>query len=285
MYYWQAQRQTRRGGFIAYCLPICAAAIFWAASADKLRKTVVLFYELEPQIEAAYQNFHTAFDALRKCSQMWHVESKGIVTTTHDWKVNAGAGHLVTRHGITPSIGSPVYFQSNIAIPVLPSGRQALYFLPDRVLVWTANGVGAVGFDQIEVSSGDRRFIEDGRVPGDSKVVDRTWRYVNKKGGPDRRFNNNRELPVVLYDELLLTSRSGLRELFQTSKTGMGRVLHAAIKQMAASIAALEKSKAPSRYLKCACDHCAQFIEFPSHGLGQSVVCPHCGEATVLFAR
>jgi len=65
------------------------------------------------------------------------------------------------------------------------------------------------------------RFIEDDRVPKDARIVDTTWRYVNKRGGPDKRFKNNKELPVVLYDELQLSSSSGLLEHFQISMTGV----------------------------------------------------------------
>ena len=90
-----------------------------------------------------------------------------------------------------------------------------MYFLPDRILVWDTNGVGAVGFEQFRVDSGDQRFIEDGGVPSDTKVVDKTWRYANKKGGPDRRYSDNREIPIVLYEAITLTSDSGLQELFR----------------------------------------------------------------------
>src|SRR5205807_9688801 len=144
-------------------------------------------------------------------SRVWHVQSSGDITTTYDWKVNAGASALVNRKGINPGCGSPSYFQCNISIPVLPAGRQRLYFLPDRVLVWDTDGVGAVSFEQMNVDFRAQRFIEDTGVPNDAKVVDRTWRYVNKKVGPDRRFNNNRELPICLYEEILLTSKSGLQ--------------------------------------------------------------------------
>lgn len=116
-----------------YCLlfPFCAGGLVWAVHADKLRKTVVLFYELDPHIEQAFQNLHNVFDALRGCSRMWHIESRGNITTTYDWKVNAGASSLVKRETIAPQAGSPPYFQCNISIPVLPAGRQRLYFLPD----------------------------------------------------------------------------------------------------------------------------------------------------------
>lgn len=31
-----------------------------------------------------------------------------------------------------------------------------------------------------------------------------TWLYVNKNGGPDRRFKDNRQLPILLYWHLRL---------------------------------------------------------------------------------
>jgi hypothetical protein len=268
-----------------YCLllPTCAVGVVWAVYADRLRKTVVLFYELEPHIEQAFQSLHNAFDSLRSCSRMWHIESRGNVTTTYDRKVNAGASAVVKRQPIVPNAGSPPYFQCNISIPMLPAGRQRLYFLPDRILVWDTNGVGAVGFEQLDVSCGEQRFIEDDGVPSDTRVVDKTWRYVNKKGGPDKRFNNNREIPIVIYDAIMLTSKSGLHELFHASRTGVGSTLNSAVQQMATAIFQRAEPPMEPGYIKCACNNCDVFIEFPSHGVGETISCPHCGMETVLF--
>lgn len=268
-----------------YCViaPVCACGLVWAIHADKLRKTVVLFYDLEPHIEQAFQNLHDVFGSLRGCSRMWHIESRGNITTTYDWKVNAGASAVVKRKPVAPQAGSPPYFQCNVAIPVLPAGRQRLYFLPDRILVWDTNGVGAVGFDQLEVNFAEQRFIEDGGVPSDTRVVDKTWRYVNKKGGPDRRFNNNREIPIVIYEAIMLISKSGVQELFQASRTGIGSTLNSAVKQMATAISQRGEPQTEEGYIKCPCNNCDVFIEFPAHGLGQTIACPHCGMETVLF--
>jgi hypothetical protein len=197
--------------------------------------------------------------------------------------MNAGASAIVKRKTISPNVGSPSYFQSNISIPVLQAGRQKLYFLPDRILVWDTNGVGAVGFEQVNVTFDERRFIEDGSVPGDSRIVDKTWRYVNKKGGPDRRFNNNREIPIVIYEEILLRSKSGVQELFQASRTGSGVKLDSAVKQMASAIAQRGQPQTEDGYIKCPCNNCDNSIEFPAHGVGQTIACPHCGMETTLF--
>jgi len=268
-----------------YCVivPLCAGGLVWSIRSDKLRKTVVLFYELEPYIEQAFQNLHDTFDLLRGCSRVWHIESKGDILSTYDWKVNAGASWVVKRKPVTPHSGSPPYFQCNIAIPVLPAGRQRLYFLPDRILVWDMTGVGTLSFEQLEVSAAEQRFIEDGGVPTDAKVVDRTWRYVNKKGGPDRRFNDNREIPIVLYEAIMLTSGSGVREMFQASRTGIGSKLNLAVKQMASAISPRAQPEVGDSYIKCPCNNCGGFIEFPAHGVGQTITCPHCRTETILF--
>ena len=277
-------------------VPLCAGGLFWAVHIDKLRKTVVLFYQLEPHVEKAYQDLHDAFDLLCACSRMWHVDASGRITTTQDWKLNAGASTLVKRSKITPYAGAPSYFQCNVAIPVLPAGRRRLYFLPDRILVWDTDGVGAIAFDQLDIGFEQRRFIEGEDVPSDAKIVDKTWRYVNKKGGPDRRFSNNREIPIVLYEYLSLASKSGLQEIFQASRIGIGAALNPAVKQMASAISQKGESNvdevAPSAesgesqqeiYIKCPCNNCEVMIEFPARGVGQTVTCPHCGMETVLF--
>jgi hypothetical protein len=266
-----------------FLIPLCCGATAWAIYKDKLRKTIVLFYELEPHIEQAYQNFHAAFDSLTKCSRVWHIDSQGKINSTYDWKVNAGASSLVKRRPANPDTAPPSYFQCNISIPSLPAGGRRLYFLPDRVLLRDATGFGSVNFEQIEVNSHDARFIEDGTVPNDAKVVDSTWRYLNKKGGPDRRFNNNRKIPIVLYEEILLTSNNGLREMLQISRTGVGDQLRAAIRGMAAAISQRENPATDANYIKCPCQSCGVHIEFPASALGTQVACPRCGAETVLY--
>jgi hypothetical protein len=39
-----------------------------------------------------------------------------------------------------------------------------------------------------------------------------------------------------------------------------------------------------TKYLKCPCQKCGASIEFPAHGIGSAVPCPHCGDKTTLFA-
>ena len=80
------------------------------------------------------------------------------------------------------------------------------------------------------------RFVEGESVPGDSQQVDSTWRYVNKKGGPDRRFSNNRQLPIMQYGVLAFSSVSGLSALLMCSRVDVTTAFRTAFTPVAASL-------------------------------------------------
>lgn len=197
---------------------------------DQLRRTTVLFYEMEPSVEQSYQALYDALDGILRCGAVWHIGAEGNV---RDRKYHAGASTLVQRKAIRPTKGHPPYVKSNVTVPALPVGKQTLHFFPDRLLVFTANGVGAVSYDSLIVDISHTRFIEEERIPRDSEVVDHTWKYVNKNGGPDRRFKNNRQLPIVMYEQLHFGSSTGLNELVQLSKVGLGSKLSQAVEGIA----------------------------------------------------
>jgi hypothetical protein len=194
-----------------------AASIVAAYLKDQLRKTVVLMYELDEPMEKALEALHAGANGLASANATWHVSSHARV---FDRKYHAGAGTVVERKLTRFQSTPPPFVQTNIQTVAVNVGTQTLHFFPDRVLIYDANGVGAVSYQGLQVLVSSTRFIEDGGVPRDATVVDRTWRYVNKKGGPDRRFKDNREIPVCQYEEVALRSDTGLNELLQISRLG-----------------------------------------------------------------
>jgi hypothetical protein len=200
---------------------------------DVLAKTVVLFYGMDQEMEKVYAVLHEWASTMASCSRAWHIEAQGRV---HDRKYHAGASSIVRRSTTFIRRAEPPYLKTNIETVAIGVGRQVLHFFPDRVLVFDANGVGAVGYSQLQVTVDQTRFIEDGAVPPDAQVVDHTWKYVNKKGGPDRRFKDNRQLPVCLYDELSLRSGTGLNEVIQVSRSSVADGFARAIGLLAAKM-------------------------------------------------
>ncbi|MDO9545481.1 MAG: DUF4236 domain-containing protein [Pelolinea sp.] len=216
-------------------IPVAGIVIFLIHRHDQLSKTTILFYDLDEEAEKAYQALHNAIQDLALCEKSWHISSSGQITSLLEWKRQSGASQLVSRNPIKYSFLAPPYVSTNLSIPTIPVGKLFLYFFPDCLFVYQDKQFGAVSYSDLKVELGNKRFIENESLPTDAKTVDTTWRYVNKSGGPDRRFKDNRQLPIVLYSELLFKSNSGLNGLLQLSKPDMGKNLLEAIEKIVAT--------------------------------------------------
>jgi hypothetical protein len=197
---------------------------------DVAGRLVILFYDLEPDALAAYEELHHAFARLAGTDGIWNLEARA---HTEDAKRNAGATQLVQRRRVRLHTGTPSVIRTNLDVPAIPSGEETLYFFPDRLLVSSPNGIGAVPYDELHLKIEARQFVESDPVPPDALEIGTTWQYVNRDGGPDRRFADNPRLPILLYEQVSFTSPSGLNELLQFSKTGGGESFRSAIAALA----------------------------------------------------
>lgn len=188
---------------------------------DSHKRTSVLFYSLEGAAEDAYKKVTESFDLLAACYGKWHINSGSAVQDLTTWKRNAGAAHLVNRKAATLSYDLPRVLRSNVTPPTITLGGRTFYFFPEVVIVKHSGRFGAVGYDDLRIRCQISRFIEEQTPPADAQVVDHTWKHPNKNGGPDRRFRENRQLPVCLYEVMHLSSGSGINELIEFSRTGL----------------------------------------------------------------
>jgi hypothetical protein len=206
---------------------ICVFAILAAQHRDRVAKTVVIRYDLDATAEAAFRGFIAAAVNAAASDRIWHVVASANV---RDRKYNAGASELVQRNPTSLRRAAPQFVETNVPVMSVATGRQTLYFLPDRLLVYDGGNIGAVSYRTLSISSASQRFIENGAAPRDATIVGHTWQYVNRNGGPDRRFNNNRQLPICLYDEVTLQTPSGLNEMLQLSRAGAGETFASAVR-------------------------------------------------------
>ena len=132
------------------------------------------------------------------CSGKWHINAGGAVQDLTTWKRNAGAGHLVSRKAADLGYRLPKILRSNVTPPAMTLGGRTFYFFPEVLIVQHAGRFGAVDYGELDIKWQPSRFIEEDQPPADAPVVDHTWKHPNKSGGPDRRFKDNRELPVCL---------------------------------------------------------------------------------------
>lgn len=235
----QSPTEIRGLSFLLFCfgtpplLLITATTGFLAYRHDQISKTVILFYELEGAEESSYQAFHDSFQELVKCSRAWRIRAQGKVSSLHEWKINAGASTLIDRTPIRFTFQNPPYVSTNLTTPAILTAGKTLYFFPDRILIYGQGKVGALSYTDLKLAVSNFNMIEAQGVPPDTMVIDYTWRFVNKDGSPDRRFNNNRRIPIVVYSELYFTSKNGLNELLQVSKPNAGIALAENIRNLA----------------------------------------------------
>jgi hypothetical protein len=213
----------------AILLILGSPGLIWLWFNDRSRRTVVAFYDVNDEAARWFQGLVDAFENLTQNDCLWRVNSSGHVQTSYQYKVNAGATTIVSRSSVKASLQSPTMLATNIAVPSITSGKAALFFLPDRLVVRDAKRFSDVAYATLETRFAPLRFTESGRVPRDSQQVDTTWQYVNVRGGPDRRFKDNRQYPVMLYGELILQSSTGLHWELQCSQPRSAELLDGSV--------------------------------------------------------
>jgi hypothetical protein len=175
---------------------------------------IELHYDLDEFRFSEYKNRIETWNFLNENKKLWQVIQAAAVTNK---KVNAGASRNINRRIIKFLIKKPFYLKANVDTLQVKLRKETLIFLPDKILLIRGIKAGAIEYETISHRVSSVRFIESGIVPSDAQIVDYTWQYVNKSGTPDKRFKNNRKLPVCLYGQIFITSPSGLNIELQCS--------------------------------------------------------------------
>lgn len=167
----------------------------------------------DDQKDAVHQRINL-FAKIALSDKCWRIIQSNKVI---DKKYAAGASNSVKRI-LCKTFQKAVFpFKSSIEAVSFKSGNETLIFLPDKLFIIQGNKIGALDYSDISKSICNTRFIEDGIVPKDTQIVDYTWQYVNKSGGPDKRFKDNRKLPICQYGEIKLKSVLGLNTIIMFS--------------------------------------------------------------------
>lgn len=198
------------------CAGLAFLAMPWASWSDSNARRIELRYVLDPLGVKVVEGLGMLFDHLIATQAVWSVKSEH---EHGDRRRNAGTTTSIDRNRASVRFATPPDFVTNVRVGCLDlgGGRGSLYFFPDRILIFRAGEVRSIPYTSLRFDHHTIRFVEDAAVPSDSEVVGRTWQFVNKNGSPDRRFNNNRQLPIALYGCVDIESGQGLRISLQLS--------------------------------------------------------------------
>lgn len=185
-------------------------------------------FNLGPQARASYANLVTAFERITSCRRIWDVTSRAGVDRV---AARTTASTALTREPVTFEKVEPELVRTEFkALRLGNANGRPLQIYPGFFMMREPNGDFAlIEFDEVDCRYGPSNFIEEEAVPADATQVGATWKYANKNGSRDMRFNNNYQIPVMQYGAFALSSQTGLAEAYMVSDFDKGAGLARAL--------------------------------------------------------
>jgi Protein of unknown function (DUF4236)/Bacterial SH3 domain len=199
---------------ILLCILLTTLAFAFVVYHDHRSRRFVLAYDLDTP---ASKRYDVLVDAYHKLQQAGSVRGIDEENRHGDWKRNAGATSSVSQYRVSCNGRGMPRVLTNLENISVDAKSRTLFFLPDQLLIRRGFRYSAIPYAELAVEMSSGQFVWDDWVPGDAEVVNHTWRFVRRDGGPDHRFNNNRQIPVVRVYYLHLASPSGLRMRIQST--------------------------------------------------------------------
>ena len=90
-----------------------------------------------------------------------------------------------------------------------------IFIYPGFIVMYNSEkNFGIVELKDVEILFNESNFIESEQRPNDSEVIKYVWEKTNKNGSRDKRFADNRQLPVMRYGEITFIKKAGIFEKF-----------------------------------------------------------------------
>lgn len=177
-----------------------------------------LDYELEGGAQPPAEASWDTLEQIAASEKLWRVAEASKVKNT---KYSGGASTNLKRQKCKASSAAPFPFKlaAEDKVMAFTSHREKVIFFPDKLVVIRGNKIGAQDYASIRLNKSRSRFVEDKKVPKDTTVLGHTWKYVNASGAPDKRFNNNKKIPVCDYGKLIIESDEGLNTVILYSNS------------------------------------------------------------------
>ena len=189
-------------------------------------------YDFDDENARYYETINNFLSTIASSKGLWLIETE---YRNVDEKCNAGAKSLVDRLPISITKKVPFYLRINTECNCLNIKDKEFYFLPNKVLVHDRNKTIGLNFQELNFYFGENTFVEDQGALSDSEIIGYTYRYVNKKGGPDRRYKDNPQYPRCLYGTIDIKNEEGLNlSILLSSKSKMmqARQLYESLKSI-----------------------------------------------------
>lgn len=181
---------------------------------------VQIDFDFDPPSLEAFTRLEEAHRRLSRAARIWDVTSS-VATDRREQRTTATSA--VTRTPISLQVaGSAIISSRWPGLTIGNANGEDMQLFPGLCLVQRAHSgdYALIDLREMRVEFRSTNFIEEEAVPADAEVVEHTWAKVNLDGSPDRRFRDNRQIPIVRYGRLDFVSGSGIAEAVMVSDVG-----------------------------------------------------------------
>jgi len=197
----------------------------------EIKQSLILDVEfaISDGAKKAFLNLTAAFDRVSRSMRIWDITS---VQAIDRYRTRSAASQAFDMQPINFDRTYDSLMATEFKPPRFINANGAdLMLYPAFVMAGIGERVALLDIRQVEITIAPTRFIVyDRDVPSDSVVIDSTWQYVNKDGGPDRRFSNNPTIPVAQYCKIFFRGE-GLNEAWMISNAEAGITFGEAIRK------------------------------------------------------
>ncbi|WP_373553387.1 DUF4236 domain-containing protein [Haliscomenobacter sp.] len=170
----------------------------------------------EQEIEAKYNNMVSAYQNLITSNKIWDVTS---AHSENRAQTRSVASTVIQKKEVKFDFQNLPEIKTDYpALHFQNANGADLYFYPSFIVMFQdRENFALIGYDELEFDFETTRFVEEDKVPSDTKTIEHTWKKVNKNGSQDLRFKDNYQIPIVRYGGITLKTNTGLQEEYSFS--------------------------------------------------------------------
>jgi hypothetical protein len=176
---------------------------------QKAKTTISLSYKgnLSDDASARFSEVREALEELVSSQKVWRLPEAAKLPRSRE--VGPTPERETARVGLleTPGIKADVPVWG-----IEATDEESIFFFPEGILLCYDDQYTPLSYNLLKVTISSGRFFEEGDLPEDANVVERTWRFSKPDGSPDPRYKkDNVQIPVVLYTLLEISTPSGVK--------------------------------------------------------------------------
>ena len=174
-------------------------------------------FNFDKELLNVYITFRKAFELLEKAEKKWDIVSFSYIDKYQQRTI---ADTSITRHEISLFINTLPFINTDYSALVFQNANGGdLYLYPGFLIIKEKNNndFAIIDYKNLKIDLSYTNFQEEEKIPTDSIQVGSTWKYTNKNGSRDKRFNNNFQIPLLRYASISFMTNDGLNEKYMFS--------------------------------------------------------------------